>query len=530
MNNDLIALISMLSPFPGTTSGWFYNAAVLSIGGCFTYWFKNIYTRTKSRQLLNALPGLWTSLGILGTFIAICISLGEISTTTSISKEGMTLGQIAALGGTGDVDIKQIISNLIPAFSTSIWGLIAAFGITAYSKYLYAEEDAVLDACIENKTPEEYIYQIATSVKDQANQNKEYSDRLNNSINGQSQILETFVNNFVSKMDDIFKGMGQSIKENITEFGEKQFKNSAEVLESVVKRMVESSDNLISQQTASMSAIVDNTNIEISKLSKSLNENIASFNHDTVEIVAKLMNAQHESVSSAVENTNAKVKELSDTFTSNITSFNSDTIKAMSEMISSLKSQVETIINNSVQSIDKISATQEEKLSTLVNNQSEFTTTVMTSAVEMNKQVTDDIRNALSSLVNSLQSSINSHCETLAKTIVENAKLLKETYDYVQNHIGLIRTNYEQAVLSYAGAVQNSHDYNESIEKKIKALDNSLKVLDTTNTNVNEIAKVVKERYEKIEHLITNINEMATAIDTLQRLESQLNKINQKAA
>jgi ABC-type transporter Mla subunit MlaD len=57
-----------------------------------------------------------------------------------------------------------------------------------------------------------------------------------------------------------------------------------------------------------------------------------------------------------------------------------------------------------------------------------------------------------------------------------------------------------------------------------------LKVLNTTNTNVSEIAEVVKERYEKIEHLITNINEMSTAIATLQKLESQLNKINQKFA
>jgi methyl-accepting chemotaxis protein len=108
--------------------------------------------------------------------------------------------------------------------------------------------------------------------------------------------------------------------------------------------------------------------------------------------------------------------------------------------------------------------------------------------------------------------------------------LLKENYEFVANHIALIRTNYEQASLAYSGAVQNAHDYNESIEQKVKALDASLKVLNTTNTNVSEIAEVVKERYEKIEHLITNINEMSTAIATLQKLESQLNKINQKVA
>lgn len=530
MSNDLSALVSMLSPIPGTTSGWFYNAAVLVIGISFTVLFTQVYKKTKSRQLLNSLPGLWTSLGILGTFMAICISLGEISTTNSIAKEGMTLGQIAALGGAGDVDIKQIISDLIPAFSTSIWGLIAAFIITAFSKYTYAKEDAAIDASIDNKTPEEYIYQIATAISEQAIQNKQYNDRLNESINGQSKILETFVNNFVSKMDEIFKGMGKSIKENITEFGEKQFKNSAEVLEQVVKKMSESSDKLMSQQTASMSAIVDNTNSEISKISKSLSEIIASFNKDTIEVVTKLMDAQNVTIASAVDNTNAKVKELSETFTTNISSFNTDTVKVMSDMIAALKTQMQAITDNSVQSIDKISATHKEKLSTLVTTQNEFTDKVMTSAIEMNKQVTDDIRTSLSSVVSSLQSSIKSHCDSLATAIVDNTKLLRENYEYIESHIGLIRTNYEQAVIAYSDAVQDAHDYNESIEQKIKCLDSSLKILSTTNTNVSEIAEVVKERYEKIEYLITNINEMATAIDVLQKLESQLNKINQKVA
>ena len=205
MSNDLSALISMLSPFPGTTSGWLYNAAVLVIGGVFTIGFIRTYNRTKSRQLLNSLPGLWTSLGILGTFMAICISLGEISVTSSIAKEGMTLGQIAALGGAGDVDIKRIISDLIPAFSTSIWGLIAAFSITAWSKCVYAKEDSAIDARINNKTPEEYIHDIANAISEQAIQNKQYNERLNDSINGQSKILETFVNNFVDKMDEISK-------------------------------------------------------------------------------------------------------------------------------------------------------------------------------------------------------------------------------------------------------------------------------------------------------------------------------------
>jgi undecaprenyl-diphosphatase UppP len=163
--------------------------------------------------------------------------------------------------------------------------LIAAFGLTNWTKKIYAQEDAAIDAAIKNKTPEEYIYEIADAVQDQSRQNKEYNEKLNNSINGQSEILKRFVEDFVSKMDEIFKGMGQSIKENITEFGEQQFKNSATVLEEIVQKMADTSNRLIEQQTTSMSSIVDTTSNEIEKISTTLKDNISTINKDTVEAI-----------------------------------------------------------------------------------------------------------------------------------------------------------------------------------------------------------------------------------------------------
>ena len=528
MDSQLKALLSMLSPFPGTTNGWVYNALVLLIGIIVSIIFFKRYRDTKSRQLLNSLPGLWTSLGILGTFIAICISLGGISSTGAVAKEGMTLGEIAALGGVGEVNIKQIISDLIPAFSTSIWGLIAAFCITIRSKIVYAREDAMIDAAVGNKTPEEYIFEISKTVQEQSIHNKEYNEKLNQSINGQSAILAKFVDDFVEKMDEIFKGMGKSIKENITEFGEQQFRNSANVLEEVVKKMAESSDKLMTQQTSTMSSIVNTTNEEIGKISKSLVANISTFNKDTVEAVVKLMESQNEKMTSTVDNTNEKMREISETLTSTISSFNKDTIQAMNNMMVSQREQIQSIVDKNVQSIDRIAATQDEKLSALVETHTTFTSKMMTDTAEMNKQLTDEVRNSLSALASSLQTSVKTQCDALGLAIVENTKLLKENYEFISERVAELQKNYEQSVLAFSDAVQNAHDYNESIEQKIKALDSSLKVLNTTNENVGEIAEIVRERYEKIEHLVTNINEISTAINTLQKLESQLNKINQK--
>lgn len=160
--------------------------------------FGRIYYFNKSRQLLNSLPGLFTSLGLLGTFVAICNSLGDIKSD--------------------NLDIITIIRQLIPAFTSSIAGLISAFFVTIFCKILYSFEDKKLEDKVKNKTPEEYVYEltmisertneklssISSLLVEQGHKNEVYNERLNTTISQQSDILEQFINNFVNRMDDIF--------------------------------------------------------------------------------------------------------------------------------------------------------------------------------------------------------------------------------------------------------------------------------------------------------------------------------------
>lgn len=69
--------------FNPSTLGWISNLLVIGIGLYAWRKFKNIYQETKSRQLLNSVPGIFTSLGIFFTFVSICISLGGISDVPS---------------------------------------------------------------------------------------------------------------------------------------------------------------------------------------------------------------------------------------------------------------------------------------------------------------------------------------------------------------------------------------------------------------------------------------------------------------
>ena len=87
-----------------------YNIAVVALGGTATLWCANKYKETQSRPLLNCLPGVFTSLGLLGTFLSICISLHGLGNINSavVDNTGKTLAQVQA-AGSQNLDIMKII-------------------------------------------------------------------------------------------------------------------------------------------------------------------------------------------------------------------------------------------------------------------------------------------------------------------------------------------------------------------------------------------------------------------------------------
>ena len=221
-----------------------WNIVVLALGLVATFWCNNKYNESKSRPLLTSLPGVWTSLGLLGTFLAICISLHNVKTT-----------------GGEDLDILELIRKLVPAFTTSIIGLVGALVVTIWSKIKFAEEEVIENRFLGNKTPEEYIRDVANYTKEitsnksiierhnellseliqlhkeQEEKNREYNEKLNDNISHQSEILKEFIDGFVNRMDEIFKQMHGAIQQQVQNFGEEQFTKTSQVLTSITERL-----------------------------------------------------------------------------------------------------------------------------------------------------------------------------------------------------------------------------------------------------------------------------------------------------
>lgn len=507
------------------------NICVLILGGCAWWWCGKKYDETKSRALLNCLPGIFTSLGLLGTFVSICYSLhglGEIN-TEAVDNTGKTLAEVQAAGSQG-LDIMKIISELIPAFTTSIIGLVGAMIVTLWTKKKFAEEEVAENSKLGNTAPEEYIRDIAiyskeltssTALlnkhnelltelinlhKDEEQKNREYNDKLNDNISHQSEILKEFIDGFVKRMDDIFKQMHGAIQQQVQNFGEEQFSKTSMLLTSITERLSNVSNEIINSQRQSVETMMNNTNTEIGNITASVTEVLGNLASKVQESLVNLNTQQSERLNSIINNYNTLATKLSEQ--------NTDFATKVTEQMQAEYTKVQ---EHNVQSL--------QQMVDLRTAYQEVTSNVLTSTLAMNEKATTDLRESMSGFVSNIQTLISTQCSTLSTAISTNVESLNKAYQFIESLVAEIRQNYDQAVLAYGDAVNVAHRTNESSEKLIAANNTSLQAVEETNNKISEILDILVERQENIEQLTKQISSVSGAIVELQKLESTLNKI-----
>lgn len=479
---------------------WLTGEGVFVASFILTVIFGVIYYFNRSRQLLNSLPGLFTSLGLLGTFVAICNSLGDINQD--------------------NLEIDAIIRQLVPAFTSSIAGLIAAFLVTIVCKIWYSFEDKTLEDKIQKKTPEECLFELTSLSKnvveelssifsllvEQDDKNEVYNERLNTTISQQSKILEQFINDFVKRMDEIFTKMHGQIEQNIKDFGEEQFRKCADTLETLTQQMSSLSTGLLDEQKVNVQQMIDGTNTELRAVSNNVSQNITALCTQMSQAINSLQNNQNERLSAIIENY--------DTLSSKLASQNSEFAEKLTTQMNEEYAKVQQHSTDSLQQMIDLKEAYRE-----VNEQ------MLSSTTQMNQTLTTELRSSLTSFIANLQNSVATEIETLRKAIADNVESLQASYAYINDHVANIKGNYESAAQSYQDAVVNANRLNESQENVLSTLDYSMKYVIKTNEKVDEAISIIVERQERIENLISHINDISTTIEVLQKLESQLNRI-----
>lgn len=507
----------------------FYNFLVVIGGGIATLWCNKMYEQTKSRPLLNCLPSVFTSLGLLGTFLSICYSLnglGEVN-PGAIDNTGKTLAAVKAAGGQG-LDIMKIISELIPAFTSSIVGLLGALIVTIWIKIKFAKEEAEEIKQLKNKSPEEYIRDIAVGIssnhdmlkshnallkdlitlnKEQEEKNREYNAKLNDNISHQSEILKEFIDGFVSRMDDIFKQMHGAIQQQVLNFGEEQFNKTSQILTAITERLSNVSNDIINTQRQSVETMMSNTNTEITNISTSVTEVLGRMTEELQNSLSSLNTQQSERLNTIINNYDSLASKLS--------AQNTDFAQKVTE---NMQSEFAKVQAHNVQSL--------QQMVDLKNAYQEATSDVMANTLSMNEKVTDNLRESMRGFVTNLHETVTLQCNALGAAITSNIESLDKAYKFIESLVAEIRQNYDQAVLAYGDAVNVAHRTNESSEKAITATNKSLQAVESTNEKIADVLDFLTERQENIEQLTKQMNSVSSAIEQLQKLESTLNKIS----
>lgn len=395
------------------------------------------------------------------------------------------IGKTIAEAGldSSNLDIIDIIYKLIPAFTSSIAGLILAFAATIWLKLVYANEEKQLDEQKEYEDSEITIYRIANLVgtisgqmKADALKNQEYNERLNSNISQQSAILEQFINDFVKRMDEIFVKMKESVESQINNFGEEQFKKSSQVLEQITTKLTNSSELLLTEQKNNVAALISGTQTELTAIASTLKTQMEKLNQDTADALK------------GIETRHAE--------------------------------EYERIHNESLEGLKKMAALKDDF--SKVNGE------ILNDTIKMNEGITENLRTSLKEFIEKIQSSISEECSTLSQAITVNVEELHTSYDFISGHIANIKGNYDASALAFEDAVKNANRMNESSEKMLKTFDASIGSVVETNKAINEVMAILKNRQEEIERLIIHINEISSAIEQLQKLESVLNRIATK--
>ena len=287
-----------MNDFLRTLIPWanWWNGIILTLDVVVVILFIHQYKKTKSRNLLTSMPGLFTSLGIFGTFGAICYSLAGISSEPeAVSNFGKTIGEVAK-SSSGSLDLKEIIANLIPAFSTSIYGLVFAFFATLFTKLHFASEDAALQDRLKYKDPEIALEALDEHVVRLTLANEENNNRLTSSIAAQSEILSRFVDSFVEEMQDCFNAMNSAIEERVTNFGTTQFTQSRELLEGITRKLGEDAQSLLQSHNDTVKTMTETSSSDLAAIKEALTTAVTSLKADAVAGIEALARQQNESL------------------------------------------------------------------------------------------------------------------------------------------------------------------------------------------------------------------------------------------
>ena len=334
------------------------NITVLALGLISTLVFLVLYyTKLKSKQLLNYLPNVWTSLGILGTFIAIVYSLVDLQNSSSGNE----------------INVIGLIEDIAPAFITSIIGICGAIITSITIKIIYAieekkEERIYADTVGGNISPELMLDRINRSIV-----------KLINVTTLQESNIKSFLDNYMLQLDAFYNKIFESNKEQVHTLSDEYVHSVAQVLAGANEEINKRIDTLLLSHSESIQEYLRTEQCNLDEVASDIKTFLKdvpnSVDEMKVEMIDALRNAIIEKYNQLLEGNDAFTNQLLErvrTFESELskaTSQNcSDTLSAAQSEIQRIITLLEDSLKSQTASIEKTSSSLSTDLGALVTS------------------------------------------------------------------------------------------------------------------------------------------------------------------
>ena len=367
------------------------NIIVLALGLISTLVFLVLYfTKLKSKQLLNYIPNVWTSLGILGTFIAIVYSLEDLQNSSSGNE----------------INVIELIEDIAPAFITSIIGICGAIITSIAIKIVYAieekkEERIYADTVGGNISPELMLDRINRSI-----------EKLINVTTLQESNIKSFLDNYMLQLDAFYNKIFESNKEQVQTLSDEYVHSVAQVMAGANEEINKRIDTLLLSHSES---IQEYLRTEQGKLDEVAND-IKAFLKGVPESVDEMKVDMIDALRSAIIEKYNQLLEGNDAFTNQLL----ERVRTFESELSSATSQ-----NCS----DTLSAAQSEiqRIITLLED-------------SLKSKTSSSLSTDLGALVTSVNKSIGDY-ESMVEQLDKFIPVLQEHIKHSENNISVAEQN-----------------------------------------------------------------------------------------
>lgn len=478
------------------------NITVLVTGLLFTiiiWWYSN---KKNSRQLRNYLPNIWTSLGILGTFVSIVFTFkGE------------------------DVDwtnINQLVTNIVPAFETSIIGIIGAILTSVFAKMKYANEDYSVNEAYLKKykmTPEQHVGTINQQMTQLLTVTQRQHNALMQESKKQRSLAERMITEFTVNLRDFYDKLYEEENQHAQEMVDQYLAGINQLIMSTHETIKDKFETLFTDHSEALKKLMDNEEESFNKLTNSittaLNTNsqaiiksVSDIGLNEIDTLGTISETQKEQLQAIVDENKRGLAQIVKDNSEGLTRITEDaslnltkTANEFTALIGALKTGFEALVNGVPDSMEQIKNSLVGTINELANDKFEVLSDAHKVFVNGLLQKVEEFEQQISNQSKENQKdwskAVNAHLTKMLNQVDADVKghviLMQETSQGMNEELTAIIDSLKKATTNYTTINKQITTLVDALQKETNATEVYANSVSSTSTQLAAIQKLLTD-------------------------------------